>query len=160
MPTVLGGCVSKATPQDAERIARLHRDVFDKGWDADFVGDILRSPSGFGCLGFAKGSEPEIGFALARSAGDDFEILSFAIRNNMRRRGFGSALLTALIEIARSTGACRVILDVRNDNAAALKLYRGAGFQLNGRRKNYYKNSDGAQCDALLLTLALDECGQ
>jgi ribosomal protein S18 acetylase RimI-like enzyme len=45
-----------------------------------------------------------------------------------RRQGIGKRLLRAVEEEATARGHCKVTLEVRGDNAAALALYRGLGF--------------------------------
>ena len=51
--------------------------------------------------------------------------------------------------------AKRLFLEVAEDNAAALALYKGMGFQEIGRRKKYYHRPDGPAVDALNLALDL-----
>ena len=43
------------------------------------------------------------------------------------------------------------------DNAAAIALYRAAGFVEAGRRPGYYPRSDGPAAAALILTLDITE---
>ena len=50
-----------------------------------------------------------------------------------RGRGVGSALLSAAIARARSTGAARLVLNVGDHNLAAQALYHRVGFEPTGR---------------------------
>jgi ribosomal-protein-alanine N-acetyltransferase len=52
---------------------------------------------------------------------------------------------------ARGRGAGPVFLEVSAANAAALALYRAAGFAEAGRRPGYYRTPEGAALDALVL---------
>ncbi|MGW0179767.1 GNAT family N-acetyltransferase [Nocardia sp. NPDC003345] len=45
-----------------------------------------------------------------------------------RRRGYGSAILTAAEELLTAQGATRLGLNVNGDNAAAIALYRSRGY--------------------------------
>ena len=45
-----------------------------------------------------------------------------------RGRGIGRRLLSEVLARARARGHCKVTLEVRDDNAAALALYRDLGF--------------------------------
>ncbi len=45
-----------------------------------------------------------------------------------RGRGVGAAVITALMQAARDTGCDRAYLQVEQDNAAAIRLYRRLGF--------------------------------
>jgi ribosomal-protein-alanine N-acetyltransferase len=97
-----------------------------------------------------------IGFAIVRLLAPESELESIAIRTNAHGRGFGSSLLSAILqELKRArpeTGVEQVDLEVRASNAAALGLYRQAGFRETGRRRGYY--ADPIE-DAVLLTLDL-----
>lgn len=52
------------------------------------------------------------------------------VREAARGRGVGRALVEAAFERARERGCGRIELDVNEDNAAALALYRACGFRL------------------------------
>ena len=47
-------------------------------------------------------------------------------------------LVAAGMQWARATGASRMLLEVHEDNDAALGLYDGCGFRQLSRRENYY----------------------
>jgi len=49
-------------------------------------------------------------------------------------------LLAALVKTAKERGARSVTLEVRESNLPARRLYISAGFQEEGRRKDYYRN--------------------
>jgi ribosomal protein S18 acetylase RimI-like enzyme len=51
-----------------------------------------------------------------------------------RRHGVGRRLVRAGIEVARATGAPRLLLDVGDHNEAAVALYHSLGFRPTGRR--------------------------
>ena len=59
----------------------------------------------------------------------DAQILSIAVRPAGRGLGLGKALAAAGLEHLRVVGARRVKLEVRPDNAPALRTYQGLGFQ-------------------------------
>lgn len=57
------------------------------------------------------------------------------VRREARRQGLGEALGRAVIAQARQQGRiARIDLEVRADNASAIRLYERLGFQLEGRR--------------------------
>ena len=67
-------------------------------------------------------------------------------------RGIGELLLLALIHNAMAVGARWVTLEVRVSNQIAQELYRKYGFEMTGRRKNYYSDNNE---DALIMTTPL-----
>lgn len=88
------------------------------------------------------------GFSLVRNVADEAELLLLAVLPSRHRQGIGTRLLEEFMDRARSTGAARVHLEVRDGNPAAA-MYRGAGFSPVGRRRNYYQGEDGQRYDAL-----------
>jgi len=58
-----------------------------------------------------------------------WNISNVAIHPDYRRRGIARRLMEACLQQARSNGARMLVLEVRTDNAPALKLYHDLGFQ-------------------------------
>lgn len=52
-----------------------------------------------------------------------------AVGEEFRGRGIGTALIEAVMDRARSSGCCKVTLEVRARNTAARRLYDRLGFQ-------------------------------
>ncbi len=59
-------------------------------------------------------------------------LLSMWVDPAARGHGVGEALIDALIEWARGEGYSRMVLDVADDNAAAVALYARKGFEPTG----------------------------
>ena len=59
---------------------------------------------------------------------DEVELARVIVDPARRRAGVGRLLVGRLVEAARDTGTSGCILRVTPDNAAALRLYRSAGF--------------------------------
>jgi len=56
--------------------------------------------------------------------------------------GHGQALMTALEAAARASDVEDIFLDVAEDNAAAIALYRKTGFAEAGYRRDYYSRTN------------------
>ncbi|WP_332640221.1 GNAT family N-acetyltransferase [Brevundimonas sp.] len=132
----------------AARLAALHAEAFDAPWDAAAFDSLL------GQAGVHLAESPD-GFILMRTAADEAEILTLAVRPGARRRGLGAELVARGAAEAAARGATRLFLEVADDNAAARALYARAGFAEAGRRPRYYARPDGSRRDALLLALNL-----
>ena len=130
-------------------LAAIHAACFTvpRPWSAAELADLIASPSTL----LAEASD---GFALARVAADEAELLTIAVRPEARGRGLGSALLRDVLAAAAARGAGRMVLEVAADNAAALALYRREGFAECGRRRGYYAAPDGRRIDALIMARA------
>ena len=80
------------------------------------------------------------GFLIARCLPDEWEIENVVVGAEHRRRGVARTLIQALAEAAKSAGAQTIILEVRESNVPAARLYESIGFIEEGRRKDYYQN--------------------
>ena len=94
----------------------------------------------------------DTGVIIAKVAADECEILNFAVCREKRGQGYGKELLDALLKRAETHGAKTVFLDVRKTNETAIYVYKNAGFQICGERKNFYHNP---QEDAVLMKKGL-----
>jgi ribosomal-protein-alanine N-acetyltransferase len=134
-------------------IAMLHGACFPEDpWDADAIDRIMHIPGFFGRVGWVK--EDLIGFALAIALGEEAEVVSLGVLPGHRRCGTGFALLDAICAEAWSRGARRVVLEVAPDNEGARALYARRGFTIIGRRRNYYRRTEGL-VNALILAVPL-----
>lgn len=138
---------------DLPVLAALHEACFtalwDQRWSQRSFEEILRMP-GAGARIAAIGTEP-VGFAVARIAADEAELLLIGIRPEHRRAGLGRLLLDHMVEVLAAAGAVRLFLEVAESNRQAVAFYRAAGFAPVGRRPRYYFDED-----ALILAKSLD----
>ncbi len=95
------------------------------------------------------------GLSIAWVVADEVQVIDVATHPVHRRRGVGRALVKGIVDLARRRNAARVHLELRRSNAAALALYRGAGFGVVRRRVGYYADGE----DGLEMTLGLDASG-
>lgn len=99
-------------------------------------------------------SENVLGFIATRLITSVIEILNIAVSPLKRRRGTGNLLLQQVLQIAREKQITESWLEVRESNYSAQKFYIFHGYEVVGRRKNYYSNPLD---DAILMTLRLTE---
>ena len=135
--------IQVAEASDAGILAALHVTAFETPWDEAAFADLLGQT---GVFALATGD----GFILCRTVVDEAEILTLAVRPEARGQGLGLRLVEAAADLARGSMAASLFLEVAEDNAAARALYHRAGFAEAGRRKAYYKTSQGP-VDALIL---------
>lgn len=147
----------KARPADLPGLLALEERVFPEPWTEKAYRDELQSASShvYVLHRDAHGNAQVVAFTCFRQAADEAELLRIAVAPGERRRGLGCHMAEAGLEEMRRLGARRCFLEVRDDNAAALALYRRLGFRPAGRRKKYYR--DGA--DAVLLAADLGGSG-
>ena len=71
-------------------------------------------------------------------------IYSLAVTPEYRHMGVARTLLVGTESIAMESGRNRIRLEVREDNAAAIRLYTSVGYQTFGRIEPYYEDRTAA----------------
>lgn len=141
--------IRTATSADAPEMARLHAGAFHRGWSVEEFERLLAERAAIAhVLTVPRGRM--LGFVLSHMVPPESEILSIAIGKSAQGRGHGRALLTHHLGRLAALGVTASFLEVEAGNAAALALYRRAGYGEVGRRKAYYAGPDGA-ADALVM---------
>ncbi len=144
--------IEGATPDDVTAIVRL--EAVCQGDDAWSEALVREGVSGGvpTVRHLVARDDAVVGYVVASAAGDVVELQRIGVRPDRRRRGVATALLDAVVALARDGAAERVVLEVREDNPGALAFYRAAGFTELARRPGYYR--DGTT--ALVLELPVD----
>ena len=62
------------------------------------------------------------------------------MREAHRGKGYGRLLLEEFLRIGKKEGVGKVFLEVREGNLPGRGLYEALGFQIFGRRKDYYRD--------------------
>lgn len=70
-------------------------------------------------------------------------ILTIDVSPAYRRRGIGQLLLQEIERIFKEKGVNASHLEVREDNVAAINLYRKLGYEEIGKLRNYYGKVNG-----------------
>ncbi|BCK88180.1 ribosomal-protein-alanine acetyltransferase [Sideroxyarcus emersonii] len=135
------------TEADLDAVLRIERAVHAHPWTRGNFSDALRSR--YQCKVFESDGFM-LGYAILMLAVDESELLDIAIDAGQQRRGWGRKLLDELMVLARHHGKHRMVLEVRASNAAAIALYRKAGFADIGLRRDYYPAENGRE-DAILM---------
>lgn len=97
-----------------------------------------------------------IGYAGAPETVPGVLSIGMAVLAEARGRGGGRALLVAVQEHAKISGAHKISLEVWTDNARAIALYVAAGFEVEGVRRDHYRRRDGRLKSALIMAWRTD----
>ena len=152
---MIGDRVELLRIADIDVVAKLHARCFYDFWDSTMIRQVLDMNGAFGFVARRAGYGSIIGFALSRIAADECELLSLGVAPEHRARGIGAKLLRDAMARAEEDRARWFFLEVAQDNAAAIKLYRTHGLNEVGRRPDYYENADGSRTSAYTMRCAL-----
>jgi ribosomal-protein-alanine N-acetyltransferase len=150
--------VRRARATDVDAVVELEAgclgiDAWSRGLVAQGIADALPTVSYL----VAEADGTVVGHAVASAAGDVAELQRIAVAPAYRRSGVASALLAEVARRALADGALRLLLEVREDNAAARAFYEAHGFGEVGRRPAYYR--DGAAAVVLGKQVDRDDTG-
>lgn len=149
--------IAPASAADLDEVMQVMSESFDpefgEAWTAGQCASLL--PMAGVWLTLAREGEMPVGFSLCRLVAGEAELLLLAVRRSAQRRGVGAKLLAVFMNDARTRGAEKLHLEVRNGNEA-VALYKNAGFEEIGRRFNYYRGASGYKYDALTLARSVN----
>lgn len=140
--------------RDVPQVADLEAACFSQPWSAETFARLVGQ--GSTAVRVLERNGEIIGYGILLVSLDEAEVANIAIRRDLRGCGFGACLLDAMLEHARECGVKRVVLEVRESNEAALSLYASRGFDVVGRRADYY---DAPREDARVLALDVNLTG-
>jgi ribosomal-protein-alanine acetyltransferase len=80
------------------------------------------------------------GFVSAKAIAGEWEIENIVVATEFLRQGIADWLMQALIGQAENEGAARILLEVRESNHPARRLYQKHAFREVGRRLKYYNH--------------------
>ena len=137
--------IRRATPEDLPALLALESSAFTTDHlSARQYRQHLVSPTGLVLV--ATDASGLLGSALVffRHQSDLARLYSIAVAHGARGRGVGEALLAAVEDAALHRGARRMRLEVRHDNAAAMRLYERRGYARFAERPGYYEDGGHA----------------
>ena len=85
-----------------------------------------------------------VGYYSFQKVFEEGYINNLAIRRDLQSQGLGTKLFEDLLERAEKFEIKALTLEVETDNEKAIALYKKFGFQIEGTRKNFYKNTKDA----------------
>jgi [ribosomal protein S18]-alanine N-acetyltransferase len=124
------------TFSDISAVMEIENASFTTPWrETTFRGLILRRDTD---LLAATRDGRLVGYAVCWTVADQAELGNVAVADSERGRGTGRRLVIAALDRARRRGAGECFLEVRISNESARRLYEACGFQVVGRRRDYY----------------------
>lgn len=128
---------------DMPAIIVLEQKLFpEDAWTPEmFAAEFAQPPSRRLYL-VAEDGNALVGYAgMMFTGGSQADVVTLAVTPARWGEGTGAALLTALVDEADKRGYEEVLLEVREDNPRARRLYRRHGFAEVGIRRGYYQPS-------------------
>ena len=132
--------IQKAIKEDIPFIINIENRAFFSPWtEVQITASIDNAYA-------AKEANVIKGFIIIETILDEVHVLHMAVDPKFQRKGIGKKLMEKAFEFSGK----KFFLEVRESNFPAQKLYKGFGFKVISRRKNYYKDNNE---DALVMGL-------
>jgi ribosomal-protein-alanine N-acetyltransferase len=140
--------------QDVDSLESLHGKSFDVPWTKDAFASLMTLPTTLVIGAFDEDQSVLVGFLMVSLlTGMEAEILTFCVHPLFRKKGVGTFLLGELLSTLSLFDCSICSLDVDENNETAIQLYKKFGFEITGKRHNYYKSSKGNVSSSLLMVL-------
>ena len=135
--------------QDLDEVLSIEKEVFPHPWTRDFFRLIIQDASNY-ILTLKKGKTiigyggyhllmNKTNFLYTKKIYNSLiHLMNIAIRVPFQKHGFGTGLLSLLMNNAKTRNAEYCYLEVRPSNTKAFRFYRNYGFSVIGIIENYY----------------------
>jgi ribosomal-protein-alanine acetyltransferase len=146
--------IEDASARHLERLYEIEMECFKKeAFTKQQIAQLLQNSNSISLV--AKEDGNIIGFIIGALFMEDGNIvghvLTIDVSPSHRRKGVGLKLLQEMEKIFRDKGAKVCRLEVREDNVAAISLYRKLGYRKVGMLKHYYGEAHGILFEKNLL---------
>jgi ribosomal-protein-alanine N-acetyltransferase len=135
--------------KDLDAVAMLETACFTMPWKYRDFEEILTKTDRFYFVAVTCEEKKVIGGIMLTNIVGEGDISNVAVLEQYRNNHIATALLSTIMEFGISNcGITAFTLEVRSQNAAAIRLYENAGFVCEGVRPNFY---DLPKDDALIM---------
>lgn len=140
--------IKRMTPDDIDGVMQIEASAYgDHHWSkSSFLSEISNELAHYYALKTNDGFLA--GYAGCWHILEEAHITTIAIHPDFRRKNFGQALLTRIIDDCYKDLIKYITLEVRVSNTPAISLYTKYGFSSFGTRKGYYQDNNE---DALIM---------
>lgn len=139
--------VEDASIKHLDKLYEIETKCFEKeAFTKQQIASLLANYNSIGLI--AKLDEEIVGFVIGMLYEDSDgktvgHILTVDVLPEHRRKGIGLRLLEEIEKIFRGKGASACVLEVREGNVAALRLYQKLGYKKVAKLKYYYGDAHG-----------------
>jgi len=135
--------ITRMVMRDIDEVLTIENSSFSAPWSRDIFVRELQLPISRNLIAkIYKTYIHEIaGYMTYWVIAGEIQIHKITVRNDLRKTGIASALMTEMIRLAYEEGAACCTLEVGRSNESAKKLYEKFGFTVTSVRPHYYAES-------------------
>ncbi len=124
----------------AENLAEIEKSIFGTAWDSKVIKEKIDNRKFKYWIYEVENSIK--GYLGIQYLEEEIEILGIGVSPGSRRKKIATELMDELVTYFEKSDYRKIILEVRESNAVAQKLYRKYGFNKISKRKKYYVDED------------------
>lgn len=128
--------IRKMTAEDIAEAVMIEKSIFSKPWSEKSFRDALASEDNIYLAEIQEGKV--VGYCGIWTSFDTADLCNMAVLPECRRKGIADRLLEEAVSIAGEKAVERIVLEVRESNEAAIRLYQKHNFRKIGVRRGYY----------------------
>ena len=130
--------ITKMTNVHVLQIAELEKLCFNDPWSEKSIASELNNR--LSCWLVALDGDSVVGYVGSQTVLGETDMMNIAVHPDYRKQGIATDLIQSLIDALSKQGSHSLMLEVRQTNEPAKRLYESLGFETVGIRKNYYRN--------------------
>lgn len=123
---------------DIPHIMNMEKELFTLPWTKDMFLQEIHTQHAYVLL--KEDDNLLIGYVCGWLMLDEFNITNLAVRAEFQKMGLGEMLVKFIIGKLLLQKCFQFLLEVRESNMPAIKLYAKFGFEIIGKRKKYYNH--------------------
>ncbi len=132
--------ILKMTTEHIKEVHKIEEDCFSIPWsEKSFYDELTKNKMAIYIV--AKEDDEIVGYGGMWHVINEGHITNIAVKKQHRKKGIGTKIINALIEIAKEKEMIGITLEVRVSNDIAKSLYKKSGFIIEGIRKEYYDDN-------------------
>lgn len=137
---------------DIATVAAIERNANTFPWTLKNFSDCLTA--GHQSWVYYDDNDVIVGFTVVQKVVDELHLLNLCVKKEQQGLGIGKLILKSVVDYAGVIDAAMILLEVRQSNMRAQKLYLQSGFNEMAVRKDYYPAQQGRE-DAVLMAKTL-----
>jgi len=136
--------IRQARDNDMEAINALEKACFTDAWSETLISNMFSNS--YDKIFVLEEDERVVGYINTRDIGGDVDLMALCVSPECRRKGYAGKLMERILCEPYN----QIILEVRESNEPAIRLYEKYGFEKFARRQGYYTSPDE---DAIIMIL-------
>jgi len=134
-----------AVAEDFEQMAAIEKESYPDPWSLDhFVAESKKPYSRMLVLTDDETDTFVVGYIIYWVQVEGVSLLNVTVHSKWRGLGFAQKLMHTMINETVRDEISRIVLEVREGNTGAIRLYEKLGFKKTHERKNFYQNGETA----------------